>query len=154
MDNFEYIISAGFCFLTGAFVGAFLMHRGFRPKSRQHIEAQLDECQKQLRQYKTQMSDYFSHASNLVENLNITCRDLQNHLVTSAEQINSVEASSSLLALAQKNISNMQSKSGAVIQPLDYAPKKGGLGTLNEEYGLKDDQPSKPPSGEAYTDLS
>lgn len=138
--------------LFGTVLGAYLMYRGIRPKSRQQLESQLKESESALKQYQLQMAEHFSHTANLVNNLTQNYRDLHEYLACSAQQLTNLDIQRNLITGG--DIKGISGNGTVLNQPLDYAPKKGGVGTLSEDYGLREDRPSKPPSSDAYTEMS
>lgn len=136
---------------VGLLAGAFLMYRGIRPQSRQQLEAKLQDTEQRLKQQQNQIAEHFSHTAALVNNLTRNYKDLHDYLAASAQQLGNIDIQPEMLADAKSAAFLGQ---GTVLNPpLDYAPKKGNLGTLNEAYGLRDEELPKPPPSDAYGDV-
>ncbi len=153
MDSTHLILVAIISGMIGAAIGAFVMFRGTRLQSRQQLESSLEKAEKQLKNHQTQMTEHFTHTAALVGKLTRDYRDLHDYLASSAEQLGNVDIQPSLHSGSQSAPILGQ---GAILNaPLDYAPKKGAVGTLNEAYGLREEEPRKPPSNsaDAYTDV-
>ncbi len=152
MDTSNLILVAIISGLLGAVVGAFLMYYGRRLETRQQLENRLQETEKQLKQYQNQMTEHFTHTAGLLGNMTRNYRDLHDYLASSAQQLGNIDIQPTLLSDSKSAPILGQ---GAVINPpLDYAPKKGEVGTLSEAYGLRDEAVRKPPSAaDSYPDV-
>ena len=147
----DTILIALLSFVLGTLAGAFLMFRGTRLQSRQQLEQSLQDAERKLKEQQSQITEHFSHTASLVSNLTRNYRDLHDYLASSAQQLGNIDIQPTLLSDSKSSPILGQ---GAVINPpLDYAPKKGDVGTLSESYGLKDDDTRKPPNADAYTDV-
>lgn len=121
----------------GVMLGAFLMWRGIHPQSRQQLESRAQEAEQKLKQQQAHVTEHFAHTASLVSNLTRNYRDLHDYLSSSAQQLGNIDIQPVMLG---DNKSAPIFGRGAVINPpLDYAPKKDGIGTLNEAYGLRDE---------------
>lgn len=135
----------------GIVIGAYLTWRGIRPQSRQQLESRLQEAEQKLKQQQAQLTEHFTHTASLVSNLTRNYRDLHDYLASSAQQLGNIDIQPVMLS---DNKAAPILGHGAVINPpLDYAPKKGAVGTLSETYGLREEPATRPPSGDAYSDV-
>lgn len=122
----------------GMMLGAFLMWRGIHPQSRQQLESRLQDAEHKLKQQQAQVTDHFTHTASLVNNLTRNYRDLHDYLATSAQQIGNIDIQPVLLS--DSKAAPILGRGAVINPPLDYAPKKDGIGTLNEAYGLHEEQ--------------
>ncbi|HQQ75527.1 MAG TPA: DUF1043 family protein [Pseudomonadales bacterium] len=137
--NADVILIALASGITGIVIGAFLMFRGIHPKSRQQLEARLQDAERKLQQQNAQITEHFTHTASLVSNLTRNYRDLHDYLSSSAQQLGNIDIQPVLLSDSKSAPILGQ---GVVINPpLDYALKKSDVGTLSEVYGLKDEAP-------------
>lgn len=137
--NADVILIALASGIAGIAIGAFLMFRGIHPKSRQQLEARLQEAERKLQQQNAQITEHFTHTASLVSNLTRNYRDLHDYLSSSAQQLGNIDIQPVLLSDSKSAPILGQ---GVVINPpLDYALKKSDVGTLSEVYGLKDEAP-------------
>ncbi|HQQ62705.1 MAG TPA: DUF1043 family protein [Pseudomonadales bacterium] len=150
MENTNMILVALLSGILGAIAGAFLMYRGTRLQSRQQLEVRLQQAEQKLKDQQAQVTEHFTHTASLVGNLTRNYRDLHDYLASSAQQLGNIDIQPVLLS---DNKSAPILGQGAVLNPpLDYAPKKGQVGTLSETYGLQDDNQLKPPPAHSYND--
>ncbi len=126
---------------VGIAIGAFLMFRGIHPKSRQQLEARLQETETKLKQQNAQITEHFTHTASLVSNLTRSYRDLHDYLSSSAQQLGNIDIQPVLLS--DSKTAPILGQGVVINPPLDYAPKKSNIGTLSEVYGLKDDASPK-----------
>lgn len=153
MDNSANIILVAIASgAIGIVLGAFLMWRGIRPQSRQQLETRVQEAEQKLKQQQAQVTEHFTHTAALVSNLTRNYRDLHDYLASSAQQIGNIDIQP--VMLGDNKAAPILGQGAVINPPLDYAPKKGNLGTLNEAYGLRDESPAKPPAnGDAYSEI-
>lgn len=135
----------------GLLLGAFLMWRGIRPQSRQQLEQRVQEAEQKLRQQQSQLADHFTHTAALVNNLTRNYRDLHDYLASSAQQLGNIDIQP--MMIADSKAATILGQGNVINPPLDYAPKKGDIGTLSESYGLRDERPDAPPTADAYADV-
>lgn len=148
MDNMNTLLVALLSGTLGAIVGAFLMFRGTRLQSRQQLEVRLQQAEQKLKEQQAHVTEHFTHTASLVGNLTRNYRDLHDYLASSAQQLGNIDIQPVLLS---DNKSAPILGQGAVLNPpLDYAPKKGEVGTLSETYGLQEDNQPKPPIAHRY----
>ncbi len=134
--------------IVGAAIGAFLMFRGIHPKSRQQLEAKLQEAEYKLKQQNAQITEHFTHTASLVSNLTRNYRDLHDYLSSSAQQLGNIDIQPVLLS--DNKTAPILGQGVVINPPLDYALKKSNVGTLSEVYGLKDETPDAPARPDAY----
>ena len=139
--------------LLGTALGVWLSRRGTGLESRQQMETRLRETEQKLQQQQAQMTEHFNHTAALVNNLTRSYRDLHDYLAASAQQLGDIDIQP--VMLADNKASSILGKGAVINPPLDYAPKKGTVGTLSESYGLREDEAGKPPgsNGGAYADV-
>lgn len=127
--------------VVGIVIGALLMFWGIHPKSRQQLEAKLQEAEQKLKQQNTQITEHFTHTASLVSNLTRNYRDLHDYLASSAQQLGNIDIQPVLSS--DSNAAPILGQGVVINPPLDYAPKKNNVGTLSEAYGLRDESPRK-----------
>lgn len=152
VENYPNIIlvalSSG---VIGILLGALLAWRFARPQSRQTLESRLQEAEQKLQRQQAQVTEHFNHTAALVSKLTRDYRDLHDYLASSAQQIGHIDIQP--VMLGDIKATPILGEGAVINPPLDYAPKKGNLGTLNEAYGLREEVPAKPPgSADAYSD--
>lgn len=127
--------------IVGVAIGAILMFWGIHPKSRQQLEAKLQEAEQKLKQQNTQIAEHFTHTASLVSNLTRNYRDLHDYLATSAQQLGNIDIQPVLSS--DSKAAPILGQGVVINPPLDYAPKKSNVGTLSETYGLRDETAHK-----------
>ncbi len=133
---------------VGIAIGAFLMFRGIHPKSRQQLEAKLEEAEQKLKQQNAHITEHFTHTASLVSNLTRNYRDLHDYLSSSAQQLGNIDIQPVLLS--DSKAAPILGQGVVINPPLDYALKKSNVGTLSEVYGLKDETPNISTTSDAY----
>jgi uncharacterized membrane-anchored protein YhcB (DUF1043 family) len=138
--------------MAGIAVGALLMFWGMHPKSRQQLEARLQDAEQKLKQQNTQITEHFTHTASLVSNLTRNYRDLHDYLASSAQQLGNIDIQPVLLS--DNHAAPILGQGVVINPPLDYAPKTSDVGTLSETYGLKDEtHTTKQRLPDAYADV-
>ena len=146
--NADVILIALASGIVGMAIGAFLMFRGIHPKSRQQLEARLQEAEQKLQQQNTQITEHFTHTASLVSNLTRNYRDLHDYLSSSAQQLGNIDIQPVLLSDSKS--ATILGQGMVINPPLDYALKKSNVGTLSEAYGLKDETQDMTIQTDAY----
>ena len=134
--------------IVGIAIGAILMFWGIHPKSRQQLEAKLQEAEQKLKQQNAQITEHFTHTASLVSTLTRNYRDLHDYLATSAQQLGNIDIQPVLSS--DSKTAPILGQGVVLNPPLDYAPKKSNVGTLSEMYGLQDEEADKRNKADAY----
>lgn len=162
MDNIWLISIAAL--VAGAVIG-FLMGRSGGGAQRQaELAVQLEQKQKELDDYKEEVSQHFEKTASLVNNLTSSYKDVHEHLATGAQGL--CQAGNIDLALEPSLTPKLESEEQAATEtdakneepsaesqseqkestepPRDYAPKAPeDEGTLSETFGLKEETEQK-----------
>ena len=136
-------------FLAGLLLGAFLHHLLSGSKTRNgKLEGQLDEMQREFKEYQDKVGDHFTTTAHLINKLTDTYRDVHEHMANGAENLCEDEdvrnrLSDALLgsnALMSGKINKRRNeRTKPLEQPKDYAPKHSPdeKGALSEEFGIE-----------------
>lgn len=131
------------------------MYRGIKPKSRRTLEEELKSTNNQLQQYRTQVSDHFSHTATLVSKLTTDYATLHDYLSASAVQLGNLDIQPSLIRSYTSEPGNkLEILNTQQNPPLDYAARRSNVGTLSESYGLEQDHQRRPPIVDGYSESS
>ncbi|MCW4151641.1 YhcB family protein [Halomonas sp. 18H] len=127
------------CLLAGVGIGALgyhLLNGGAR--SAQKLRKRLAERDRELAELRSQLSEHFERADNLLSALLASGRSLQEEIHDSAVRLDSPQPS-------QPDLKQADEQKDDVDAPRDYAD--GNRGTLSEDFGLKSGQtpPAQPP---------
>lgn len=124
-------------------------------KENLELEERLEKAEQQLNDYQNQVTEHFSHTSQLVNNLTSSYRDIHEYLAASAMRLSNLEISEPvIIASASTNLAKLAAGQ-SVEPPKDYAPKTGAApGTLSEEYGLKENDEETESLPKAVNDAS
>lgn len=144
----------------GAVIG-FLMGRSTGSNNRQaELAEQLENTQKELESYKSEVTDHFEKTAALVNNLTSSYKEVHEHLATGAQglcqpgtidmalepamtpKLESTESELDETPASEASDTN-EDDSAVAEPPRDYAPKDPKEeGTLSETFGLKEEQPA------------
>ncbi|MEH6624875.1 MAG: DUF1043 family protein [Motiliproteus sp.] len=160
MDQFTVLILVACSTLVlGGIIGLIIGRASGSPEQRKQLQKDLDSTNRELSQYKEQVTDHFTRTAELVNNLSESYRDVHQHLAKSADSLCGGEQL--IQRLEQPTPSDAEepetqsadsatTASDAVQPPKDYAPKAApdAEGTLSENYGLQsqDDEPEHDPT--------
>lgn len=150
MNLVSLILIAVVAAIAGALVGFIYATRGTNNAKRNaELQEKFSSTERELKQYRQEVSRHFQETAQLVDNLTEAYRAVHNHLAISASELTPATLEGPLLktlpdkeeldALSTAPIpKNMQA-------PLDYAPKSAAanrVGMLDETYGLDEDTDS------------
>jgi len=160
VDNIWLISIAAL--VVGAVIG-FLMGRSGGGSQRQaELAVKLEQKQKELDDYKAEVSQHFEKTASLVNNLTSSYKDVHEHLATGAQGL--CQAGNIDLALEPSLTPKLENEEQASTEtkdeeassesqpeqnestepPRDYAPKAPeDEGTLSETFGLKEEAEQK-----------
>ena len=136
-------------FLAGLLLGALLYHLLSGSKTRNgRLEGQLDEMQREFKEYQDKVGDHFTTTAHLINKLTDTYRDVHEHMANGAENLCEDEEvrnrlSDALLgsnALMSGKVNKRRNeRTKPLEQPKDYAPKNSPdeKGVLSEEFGVE-----------------
>lgn len=158
MEVMNVIVIAIVALMVGLLIGYSIGNSGSNDSS-VVLKEQLADAQRELEQYKQQVTDRFGETATLVHQLTTSYRNLHHHLAGSAETLCSdssiaesllapvsdaieadtiTETKDEVKAPAKGTVTNdiMVAKVSSI--PRDYAPKSPDQeGTLSENYGIK-----------------
>ncbi|HWV15612.1 MAG TPA: DUF1043 family protein [Cellvibrio sp.] len=149
MFSLSTLVFTGFFFLlSGAALGAFLLHVFRANVYSRELEQRLHDAESTLQTYQRDVAESFSQTANHVHELTQCYREMQEHLANSALRLATPEIGRKILESANSNLGDNK-KSYITAQniepPRDWAPKEAGSkGTLSADYGLRDDGPEYP----------
>lgn len=132
--------------LIGVFAGA-AIGRYVDPQRQQNMgqEASLKKAQDELANYRQQVREHFSQAAALIQTLSDQAKTVHDHIALDALKLSGLDLRPAAEQQPMEYELAKLASSQPVEPPKDYAlNRKGVVGTLSEEYGLRDDLDEEP----------
>lgn len=137
--------------IIGGVIGFVYASRGTNQAKRTNeLQERFDSTERELKQYRQEVTEHFKETARVVGNLTEAYRDVHNHLAIGASRLTPATLDEPLLkTLPDQEELDAISKAPmpeGIQAPLDYAPKTSDnrVGMLDESYGLdSDDEPEK-----------
>lgn len=109
------------------------------PQQQKALESSLHSAKQELEAYQQDVAKHFQQTSRHVTELTQSYRDLHEHLAKGALHLTNTDISRQMLDAGEKQAKLEGFDQSKVQPPRDWAPRRTtGIGTLSEEYGLKD----------------
>ncbi len=143
--------------IIGIVLGLLIARSSSSARSKEALIEELNDAQRELDNYKTDVASHFAQTATLVNKLTDNYREVHQHLADSASQLCN-DDEQLLVSLehkpAEPTIVTETTEPTPVEAPRDYAPKPdpSAEGTLSEQYGLQQDEAIHDPSHIAADD--
>lgn len=135
------IVVAVTTLIIGSLIGMLINKTWGSPTQQRTLEDRLHNTEQQLDTYKQDVAKHFVDTAQKVSDLTETYRSLHDHLSQSAMHLASSEISKAVTAAAGAPKLDGPDQDNPIEQPKDWAPRSGSIGTLSEDYGLKEEHP-------------
>lgn len=127
--------------VIGVAIGVVVGRSWLPPQQQNALESSLHSAKQELEAYQQDVAKHFMETSRHVAELTQSYRELHEHLAKGALHLTNTDISREMIKAGERDATLTGVDQSKIEPPKDWAPRPSkGLGTLSEEYGLRENE--------------